>query len=52
MADKTSRRFSKSRKDSISAPQTNPEPLAENKIRSFKITNLDAEAKKIEVKLA
>jgi small subunit ribosomal protein S1 len=29
-----------------------PEPLAEGQVRTFKITRLDAEAKKIEVELA
>jgi small subunit ribosomal protein S1 len=32
--------------------QSKPEPLAESQIRTFKITRLDAEAKKIEVELA
>ena len=34
------------------AVSTKPEPLAEGQIRRFKITKLDAEAKKIEVELA
>jgi small subunit ribosomal protein S1 len=34
------------------APQAKPEPLSAGQIRSFKITKLDAEAKKIEVELA
>ncbi len=34
------------------APSAAPEPLAENQIRTFKITKLVAETKKIEVELA
>ena len=34
------------------AAQSKPEPLAESQIRTFKITKLDADAKKIEVELA
>jgi small subunit ribosomal protein S1 len=34
------------------APQAKPESMSEGQIRSFKITKLDAEAKKIEVELA
>jgi small subunit ribosomal protein S1 len=34
------------------APSATPEPLAESQIRSFKITRLDVDAKKIEVELA
>jgi small subunit ribosomal protein S1 len=34
------------------APQSKSDPLAEGQIRTFKITKLDAEAKKIEVELA
>jgi small subunit ribosomal protein S1 len=39
-------------KGNTSAPQAQPEPLAEGQIRSFKIVKLDPEAKKIEVTLA
>jgi small subunit ribosomal protein S1 len=39
-------------KGNTPAPQAKPEPLGEGQIRSFKITKLDAEAKKIEVELA
>jgi small subunit ribosomal protein S1 len=34
------------------AAESKPEPLSEGQIRSFKITKLDADAKKIEVELA
>jgi small subunit ribosomal protein S1 len=33
------------------APQSKPDPLTQGQIRSFKITKLDPEAKKIEVEL-
>jgi small subunit ribosomal protein S1 len=39
-------------KGNTPAPQAKPEPLSEGQVRSFKITKLDAEAKKIEVELA
>jgi small subunit ribosomal protein S1 len=39
-------------KGNTPAPSAKPEPLAEGQIRTFKITKLDAEAKKIEVELA
>jgi small subunit ribosomal protein S1 len=39
-------------KGNTPAAQAKPEPLSAGQIRSFKITKLDAEAKKIEVKLA
>jgi small subunit ribosomal protein S1 len=39
-------------KGNTAAAQAKPEPLSAGQIRSFKITKLDAEAKKIEVKLA
>jgi len=39
-------------KGNTPAPQSKSEPLAEGQIRNFKITKLDAEAKKIEVELA
>ena len=39
-------------KGATPAPQAKPEALAEGQIRTFKITKLDAEAKKIEVELA
>ncbi|MGA3159857.1 MAG: S1 RNA-binding domain-containing protein [Terracidiphilus sp.] len=39
-------------KGNTPAPQAKSEPLAEGQIRTFKITKLDAEAKKIEVELA
>jgi small subunit ribosomal protein S1 len=39
-------------KGNASAASDKPEPLAEGQIRTFKIKNLDAEAKKIEVELA
>jgi small subunit ribosomal protein S1 len=38
-------------KGKTAAPQAQPEPLAAGQIRSFKISKLDAESKKIEVKL-
>ena len=38
-------------KGNAPAPSAQPEPLAESQIRTFKITKLDAEAKKIEVEL-
>jgi hypothetical protein len=34
------------------APSAKPDPLAEGQIRSFKITKLEAETRKIEVELA
>jgi small subunit ribosomal protein S1 len=34
------------------AAESKPEPISEGQIRSFKITKLDPEAKKIEVELA
>jgi small subunit ribosomal protein S1 len=39
-------------KGNAPAPSAEPEALAEGQIRTFKITKLDAEAKKIEVELA
>jgi small subunit ribosomal protein S1 len=39
-------------KGNTPAPQSKSDPLTEGQIRSFKITKLDAEAKKIEVELA
>jgi small subunit ribosomal protein S1 len=39
-------------KGNTPAPQSKSDPLAEGQIRTFKITKLDAEAKKIEVELA
>jgi small subunit ribosomal protein S1 len=39
-------------KGSAPAPTAAPEPLAEGQIRTFKITRLEAESKKIEVELA
>ena len=39
-------------KGNAPAASTTPEPIAEGQIRSFKITKLDVEAKKIEVELA
>jgi small subunit ribosomal protein S1 len=39
-------------KGNYSAPQANPDVIREGQIRTFKITKLDAEAKKIEVELA
>jgi small subunit ribosomal protein S1 len=39
-------------KGNTPAPSAKPEPLAEGQIRTFNITKLDAEAKKIEVELA
>jgi small subunit ribosomal protein S1 len=39
-------------KGNTAAPSAQPEALAEGQIRSFKIVKLDAETKKIEVKLA
>jgi len=39
-------------KGNAPAAESKPEPLAEGQIRTFKITKLDAEAKKIEVELA
>jgi small subunit ribosomal protein S1 len=39
-------------KGNTPAPQAKPEALSEGQIRTFKITKLDAEAKKIEVELA
>ncbi len=38
-------------KGDVPAAQSKPEPLGEGQIRSFKITKLDADAKKIEVEL-
>jgi small subunit ribosomal protein S1 len=34
------------------APKSKPDPLTQGQIRTFKITRLDAETKKIEVELA
>jgi small subunit ribosomal protein S1 len=39
-------------KGNAPAPSAAPDPLAEGQIRTFKITKLDAGAKKIEVELA
>jgi small subunit ribosomal protein S1 len=39
-------------KGSAPAPAVGPEPLKAGQIRSFRITNLDAEAKSIEVQVA
>ena len=39
-------------KGNVPAPSAQPEPLAEGQIRTFTITKLDADAKKIEVELA
>jgi small subunit ribosomal protein S1 len=39
-------------KGNTPAASAQPEAFAEGQIRTFKITKLDAEAKKIEVKLA
>ncbi|MGB7265595.1 MAG: S1 RNA-binding domain-containing protein, partial [Terracidiphilus sp.] len=39
-------------KGSAAAPSAQPEPLAESQIRTFKITKLDADSKKLEVELA
>jgi small subunit ribosomal protein S1 len=34
------------------APSAQPDPLVEGQVRTFKITRLDADSKKIEVELA